>query len=271
MHRFQGQKPKLTAAEINRWNRLANQQAIQGQQQYPTTERYDPTSNVVVVRNDSVSLLRERRVAHLDGLIWDLPLDGTADVAFKVKPPDVNADFQEPAILLQPLQPGETGFAVIAGLALAWVAGGPASLRYGEPDQGGTIVGVSNSDAPFRILAPPATNTQLRPVLIRYPVPDPGLQSNIFLAKTTSVITAISDSTSGGTLGSGTAKRVSLTSNTGDYVHVTSGGTIDLYSNLTYEVPTDTVVKYAYSNQAGNISVPLVFPDVASGPIEPPP
>jgi hypothetical protein len=75
-HRLQRQKPQLSAAEINRWNRAALQLQYDRYRDPPT--RFELPNNQVWVRNDTFYDMAPYSVAHLDGLVCDYDLDYSA-------------------------------------------------------------------------------------------------------------------------------------------------------------------------------------------------
>jgi hypothetical protein len=161
MFRLQGQPPKFRAAEINRWNKLADQQARgELQPQWPTIANYDPSSRVAAIRNDTGADLELFSCVALDGMVWDLDPDtGTDQVVFIAIEADAD---KPPAILIQPLAKDQIGRAVVDGLALANVAAGsgdyatPATAL--EPASAGTIRLLSQPDASEQRVLPVVLN-----------------------------------------------------------------------------------------------------------------
>jgi len=159
VYRFQGQPARFRAAEVNRWNAFANQQA-RGELRdldLPTAESYNPSSRVAVIRNDTGQDLARFDCVGLDGMVWDLD-QATTEVVFVAADAD---DDKPPAILIDPLADGQLGRAVIDGVALATVAAG--SGDYATP----ALALTPASSGAIRLLGTPdASDEKLLPVVL---------------------------------------------------------------------------------------------------------
>jgi hypothetical protein len=161
--RLRGDSRRISAAEINRWNALANQQARGEQQKIltPTVRSHDPSSRVGLVKNTSGSDRAAHDCMSVDGLVWDLELDGTSGVILKLITADPD---KAPAVLLEPIADGAIGRAVLDGLAIAKVGGG--SGLSGVPNAANHRIN-PGSDGSIKLLAPPhADNVTLLPVIL---------------------------------------------------------------------------------------------------------
>jgi len=98
MLRFPGRAPRLKASEINKWNRLADQQARgELEPRRPSATSYDPSSRVVICKNTSGEDRQRFECMSISGLLFDpLETDGSNDVVFEL---DEAAADESPAIL----------------------------------------------------------------------------------------------------------------------------------------------------------------------------
>lgn len=160
--RFRG-RGRPTASEINRWNKLANQQARGELRRVSAvaSRPYDPSSRVGIVRNTSGADRLAFDCLSIDGLAWELETDGTADVVFNLVTTDPD---KAPAVLIEPIEDDGYGLAILDGLAIAKVGGGtglvgvvdPTNHRI-KPEAGGSIK---------LLAAPHATNLKILPVVL---------------------------------------------------------------------------------------------------------
>lgn len=166
MFRLQGQPAKFRAAEVNRWNALADQHA-RGELrdlELPTVANYDPSSRVAVVRNDTGQDLERFACVGLDGLVWGLDSSkGITEVVWRLALYDATtAPGVPPAILIEPIPKEQCGRAVIDGLALAQVAAGSGTT--GVITSAATI---APGGGPIRLLSDPDANAmRVLPVLL---------------------------------------------------------------------------------------------------------
>lgn len=158
--RFRGQRPGLSAAEINDWNQAADRNK-RGELEPPTLANYNPSSRVAFCKNVSGSDRAQFECMSISGMVWDLETDGSSGLVFELDTADAA---EASAILATPIADGQTGMAVIDGLALALVKGGTGS--YADPDPATHKLEPASSGA-FRLLsAPHATNDRLLPVVM---------------------------------------------------------------------------------------------------------
>ena len=160
--RLRRQPARIQAAEVNKWNKIADQAERGVLVKLPDTPKvYDPSSRVAYCKNVSGSDRAQFETMSISGLTWDLETDGTSALLLELDTADPD---EPPAVLTTPIADGETGLAVIDGLALALVSGGtgltgiPDATNHNiEPDATGNI----------RLLtAPHATADRLLPVVI---------------------------------------------------------------------------------------------------------
>lgn len=162
MFRFPGDARKLRASEINRWNQFSDAQKRDELRRRgaATAKDYDPSSRIVFVLNTSDSDRQAFECMSVDGLLWDLEIDGTSGLVFN----GVDADeTKTPVILIEPIAKNSAGRAVISGPALALVSGG--SGAFGQPDTSGILQPIGSQDV-FLLTPPHATDTRLLPVLV---------------------------------------------------------------------------------------------------------
>lgn len=171
MFRFQREKAKLTAAEINRWNKFADLAQRQGQAKPPGARDYNPNSRVVPVKNTSGSDRAAFECMSIDSMLWDLETDGSNAVVFDVKTADPE---KPPAILLGPIANNATGMAVVDGMALALVSGG--SGNYATPDATNHNLEPASSGSIRLLTEPHATNDRLLAVVLNVGQPAEGIQ-----------------------------------------------------------------------------------------------
>lgn len=161
--RFRGDGKNLRASEINRWNAIANQHA-RGELRSPTPPRlnaYDPNSRVALVKNTTGADRAAFDTMAIEGLLWDLEADGTADIIFELA---AAAADKQPAILIEPIAAGEFGRAVVDGLAIAKVKGGTGSQA--TIDAAGHRLEPAESGAIVLLQTPHATEERLLPVVL---------------------------------------------------------------------------------------------------------
>jgi len=164
--RLRGDKRKLSAAEINRWNKLADQQARGELRRLPpvTLRAYDPNARVVRAKNESGS----DRVAYdcmaIDGLLWDLEADGSADVVFSLITADPD---KAPAILLEPIADDGVGLVVIDGPAIAKIdQATDAAFRWADPQASTHSLEAAASGSIKLLQAPSTTGSKIMPVIL---------------------------------------------------------------------------------------------------------
>jgi hypothetical protein len=161
-HRFRGDSRRIFADEINKWNRLADQQARGELRKIPTVglESYDPSSRIARVKNTSGSDRSAFDCMSIDGLSWDLETTGESDVLFNLITADPD---KAPAVLIEPIANGAIGRAVLDGLAIAKVGGG--SGLTGTPDA--TNHRIAPGAGSIKLLsAPHASTVRLLPVVL---------------------------------------------------------------------------------------------------------
>jgi hypothetical protein len=164
-YRYAGQRARLSAAELNRFNATANARQLHQRGPMPSNIREDaPQSLWVWIRNDSGSDRSRFDCMALGDPIFDLNLDGSVDLLFGA---DTVADSTDtPAILIDSVADGSFGRAVINGMALAKVkAASSVSDLFAEPDTGSQLAAVSTGS--IQLLAAPSTSAAtLLPVLV---------------------------------------------------------------------------------------------------------
>lgn len=163
MHRFRGDPKRLTAAEINRWNALANRnrRGELAPRRPPTVKQFDPNARVALCKNTSGSDRARGDCMSISAVTWELDVLHNSDVLLNL----ITADpTKAPAILVEPIADGAIGLAVIDGPAIAKVGGGTpltgvpeAATHRVKPDSSGTIKILS---------APHATDLRLLPVIL---------------------------------------------------------------------------------------------------------
>lgn len=163
MFRFRGDPKKLTAAEINRWNVLANRQA-RGELQprkAPTLRGYDPNARLALCKNTSGSDRARFDCMAIDAITWELDILGNSDVLFNL----ITADpAKSPAVLWEPIANGGVGLAIIDGPAIAKVGSGTDLL--GVPETATHRIAPSSSGTIKILSAPHATDVRLLPVIL---------------------------------------------------------------------------------------------------------
>lgn len=166
--RLRGDRQKPTAAEVNRWNGLADKQA-RGELRptpAPTLKSFDPSSRIALCKNTSGSDRQAFETMAIDGLLWDLEETGTADIIFEL----ITADPElATAILLEPIESDGFGRAVIDGPAIAKVeTSDDAAYRFATP-QASTHSLVPTAAGPIKLLAAPSESADVwMPVIINY-------------------------------------------------------------------------------------------------------
>lgn len=131
MFRFPGEKPKLSAAELNRQNEAADRSAFsrRGLTEHQLDD--DQQSHWVWIRNDSGADRQRFECMALGQPLFDLLPDGTVDLIFSADTADAD---ETPVILLEPIADGAFGKGVIHGLAIALVGPGEPTDSFGDPD-----------------------------------------------------------------------------------------------------------------------------------------
>ena len=158
-HRLRRQRPNLRAQEVNRWNKVSDYfERNQLQRKPPTIKTYDPSSRVVFCKNISGSDRAQFESMSISGLAWELEDDGSTGLIFELDTADPDAPL---AILTTPIADGETGLAVVSGLALALVGPGtgrtlqPSATNHRlEPASAGTNAALVDPDASAQKLLP---------------------------------------------------------------------------------------------------------------------
>jgi hypothetical protein len=164
--RLRGQRGKLSAAEINRWNKLADQQARGELRRLPpvTLQTYDPNARVVRAKNESGSDRVAFDCMAIDGLLWDLEADGSADVVFSLGTADPN---KAPAILLEPIADDGVGLVVIDGPAIAKIDQATStSFRWADPQASTHSLEAAGSGSIKLLQAPSTTGSKIMPVIL---------------------------------------------------------------------------------------------------------
>jgi hypothetical protein len=164
--RLRGQRGKLSAAEINRWNKLADQQARGELRRLPpvTLQTYDPNARVVRAKNESGSDRVAFDCMAIDGLLWDLEADGSADVVFSLGTADPD---KAPAILLEPIADDGVGLVVIDGPAIAKIdQASSTSLRWADPQASTHSLEPAGSGSIKLLQAPSTSGSKIMPVIL---------------------------------------------------------------------------------------------------------
>lgn len=164
--RFKGEPQRFTAAEVNRWNQDAAQRRRGEFKQLPDPrfEPVDPSSRVAIVKNTSGSDRDAFDCMAIDGLEWDLETDGTSGVIFELVTADPD---KAPAILLEPIENGAWGRAIVDGLALANIATADnVDQRFATPDATGHNLDPADSGSIKLLTAPSTTAETLLPVIL---------------------------------------------------------------------------------------------------------
>lgn len=162
MFRLRGDSRRIRAAEINRWNKVADQQArgelrkVDGPKILP----YDPSSRVARCKNTSGADRAAFDCMAIVGMTWEMDLGGSSDLIFELDTADPD---KAAAILVEPIEDGAIGKAVVDGLALAKVGGG--SDMTGVPNAANHRIAPGSGT--IKILsAPHATDERLLPVVL---------------------------------------------------------------------------------------------------------
>lgn len=159
--RLRGQRPKLSAAEVNKWNRQANRAVLAVPETPPTSEGYNPNSRVAFCKNVSSNTRTKFDCMAITGMVWDLNPDGTHGLVFEINTADPD---KPPAILVTPIGAGRTGLAVVDGLALAKVGAGSDDL--GVPDAANHRIDPDPDGAIKLLVFPHASEMRLLPVVL---------------------------------------------------------------------------------------------------------
>lgn len=179
MFRLPGDKRRLSANEINRWNTLSARDQLgllkrQGQN-VPNINSYDPNSRIVYAQNTSGSDRQRFDTMAIDAtdcLLWDLNAAGEFDVVFKLTTADPEL---APAILIDPIENNGYGRAVIYGPAIAKVeTADSADFRFAN-GQASSHSLLAAPAGPIQLLAAPSASAAVYlPVIIHA---GPGLAS----------------------------------------------------------------------------------------------
>lgn len=178
-HRIRrGQRQRIKAAEVNRWNKLVQQHQVGALiPPLPTPKNYDPSSRVIAVKNTSGADRQMGEVAKLGALLWDLEVDGTSGVCWEIA--TIVAD-STPVVLIEPIADGAFGRAIVDGLALALVSGGTGD--FAEADVANNSLKPATAGTIKLLHSPHATDPRLLPVILGAG----GSGSSSILAKTPS-------------------------------------------------------------------------------------
>jgi hypothetical protein len=221
-YRYAGQRARLSAAELNRFNATANARQLHQRGPMPSNIREDaPQSLWVWVRNDSGSDRSRFDCMALGDPIFDLNMDGSVDLLFGA---DTVADSTDtPAILIDSVADGSFGRAVINGMALAKVkAASSVSDLFAEPDTGSQLAAVSSGS--IQLLAAPSTSAAtLLPVLVGVGGLA-GSSTAVFLSHSSGIAAR-----SGATLGSASCVMYSVSGGT----RATTGNSFTVYNDFT--------------------------------------
>ena len=159
MFRYPGEKPKFSAAELNRQNAAADRLAFRQPGLAEGVIADDTQSHWVWLRNDSGSDRERFDCMSLGDPLFEMLENGTVDLLFSADDADPE---QTPVILLEPIEDGAFGRGVIHGLALARVSGGFGLTA--SPNDTHTL---SPGGGRIKLLAPPdADDEKLLPVLL---------------------------------------------------------------------------------------------------------
>ncbi|MCA9132941.1 MAG: hypothetical protein KDA45_07290, partial [Planctomycetales bacterium] len=149
-YRYAGQRPRLSAAELNRQNETADRAAFDRRGLLERVIPDDQQSHWVWLRNDSGEDRLRFDCMALGEPLFDLTDDGTVDLLFSADTADAD---KTPVILLEPIADGDLGKGVIQGLAIARVGPGDTSSRLASPD--GDNHWLSPGEGPVKLLAAP--------------------------------------------------------------------------------------------------------------------
>jgi hypothetical protein len=163
--RLRGDKQRPNAAEINKWNRVADQQLRGELRKLPpvTLQNYDPNARIVRAQNISGADRATFDCMSLDNLIWDLEADGSADVVFTLVAADPD---KAPAILIEPIEDDGFGRVVIDGPAIAKIESGSTSHRWAVPQASTHSLEPVASGSIKLLQAPSASATKIVPVIL---------------------------------------------------------------------------------------------------------
>lgn len=160
--RYPGQRPRLRASEVNKWNQVAalvDQGILRPGRQRPLG--YDPSSRVALVKNSSGADRSRFQTMAITGLVMDLATDGSVDVVFTAGAAD---PAEAPCVLIDEIASDEIGRAVIDGPALALVAGGTGD--FAEANAPGHNLTPVSAGSIKLLKAPHATDETLVPVVL---------------------------------------------------------------------------------------------------------
>ena len=163
-HRLQKQKAKLRASEITRWNRVSAA-AIRGElvPQLPNGAEYNPNSRTDFVENTTASDREAGECMAVTGMAWDLEPDNRVGVLFEL---GVAAADKPPAILVNDIEAGEVGLAVVDGVALALVEGDATNKQFGVPNAATHTIAPAASGGVKILTEPHNTDQKLLAVVL---------------------------------------------------------------------------------------------------------
>ncbi|MEM7557481.1 MAG: hypothetical protein AAF394_00025 [Planctomycetota bacterium] len=163
-HRLQKQKANLKAHEINRWNRVA-EAAMRGElvPELPNGAIYNPNSRTVFVENTTGSDREAGECMAITGMAWDLEPDTRVGLLFEL---GVAVEDKPPAILVNDVEAGQVGLAVVDGMALALVEGDASNKQFGIPNAATHSIAPASSGGIKILTEPHDTDQKLLAVVL---------------------------------------------------------------------------------------------------------